>query len=157
METHKRVGTWLRNQATLAASLITIGGFVGSWVSNGALAAISLVLLVGGLALIVVRLSPKLTRPPESERFRAMRDEIIACRNLQALAEGSRADDRAELRADTAFTELRMRLLSVRVKFPDSANPAERKRWLDILSGLAVDGQVKNARSAGRQLRGLEP
>ena len=112
--------------------------------------------MVGGLALIVVRLSPKLLRPPESERFKAMRDERVACRHLQALAEGSSYGDEADSRADTAFTELRMRLLSVRVKIPDSADLDERRHWLDILSGLAVDGQVKNARRPGRHLRGVE-
>ena len=156
METRKRVGTWLQNQTMFVASVITIAGAAGSWVSSGVLAAISLVLLVGGLALIVVRLSPKLLRPPESERFRAMRDEIVACRHLQALAEGSSYGDEADSRADTAFTELRMRLLSVRVKIPDSADLDERRRWLDLLSGLAVDGQVKNARRLGSILRGVE-
>ena len=154
METHKQVGAWLQNQMTFVASVITVTGFVGSLVSYGGLATIFLFMLGGGLALIAVRLSPKLIRPPESERFRAMRDEIVACRDLQALAELDPTDDEARREARTAFTELKMRLLSVRVASPRSADLTERRHWLDILSGLAADGQVKKARLAGRYLRG---
>ena len=156
METRKQVLTWLQNQTTFVASVIAIAGAVGSWVNYGVVGPIFLAMLVGGLVFLVGKLSSRLVQPSESARFQALRDEIVACRDLQVAAERDRDDVEAVREANAAFTELRMRLLSVHVKFPGSGDLAERRRWLNVLSGLAVDGQVKNARRVGRQLRGVE-
>ena len=90
-----------------------------------------------------------------SARFRAMHDEIVACRELHVDVELDRGGVSARMDADAAFMRLRMRMLTVRVKFPDTDDLAQRRLYLDVLAGLAVDGQVSNARLAGRDFRGI--
>lgn len=154
MDKLRPVLAWLKDQATLVASLITITGFGGTWIT-GKLGMAFFVVFIAGLVFLVGSgfwrwYGPR--RP--AERFRAMHDEIAACREVQVDVELDRGVS-SLMDADAAFMRLRMRLLTVQVSFPDTNDLARRRRHLDILAGLAVDGQVYNARLVGRDLRGV--
>lgn len=154
MDKLRPVLAWLKDQATLVASLITITGFGGTWMT-GNVGMVFFVVFIGGVVFLVGSGFLRWYGPRRpTERFRAMHDEIVSCRRLQVDVEldggvSTRMD------ADAAFMRLRMRLLTVRVKFPNTNDLARRRLYLDILAGLAVDGQVSNARLAGRDFRGV--
>lgn len=145
---------WLKDQATLVASLITITGFGGTWMT-GNLGMVFFVFFIAGSMFLVGSGFLRWCGPRRpTERFRAMHDEIVACRELQVDVELDRGVS-TRMDADAAFMRLRMRLLTVNVKFPDTDDLAHRRFYLDILAGLSVDGQVNNARLVGRVLRGI--
>ena len=154
MDKLRPVLSWFKEQATLVASLITITGFGGTWMT-GNLGMVFFVVFIAGVVFLVGSGFWSWYGPRRlSERFRAMHDEIVACRELQVDVELDRGVS-TRMDADAAFMRLRMRLLTVRVKFPDTDDLARRRFFLDILAGLAVDGQVSNARLAGRDFRGM--
>lgn len=147
----QRLKDWVDTPTNIIASFITILG-LSAGVSGG---TVPLVMVAAGLGLLL-GVATGAWRWPRSERarFQDMHDQIAHCRDLQVEAKLVSIPE-TRLAAQSAFRELRMRLLSVRVNVPDLEDSDQRVQVLDRLVGLAVDGQVMNARRLGRALRGI--
>ena len=127
------------------AAVITIAGALGAGM-NDRLAVLFFIVCAVGALLLVVRLTWLFVEPRRrTQRFRALHQTIVKCRDL-----ANRRDDGQEGSREfqEAYIEIRIRLLDLGVALPPvskymKTQPGGR---LTTLAGLAADGNLAWAR-----------